>query len=117
MSDTVAIRGLRARGFHGVLAFEREMGQTFVVDVQMRVDVAPAARADDLALTVDYGAVANAVVAVITGPPFALIETLAERIAERVKQFAGVQEVTVAVHKPYAPVTEIFDDVVVTVTR
>jgi dihydroneopterin aldolase len=39
------------------------------------------------------------------------------RIAERVRQFEGVQQVTVAVHKPYAPVTELFDDVVVTVTR
>lgn len=117
MSDTVAIRGLRARGFHGVLGFEREVGQTFIVDVEMAVDVAPAAAADDLRLTVDYGAVATAVMAVVTGPPFALIETLADRIAARVKEFEGVQQVTVSVHKPYAPVTEIFDDVVVTVTR
>lgn len=117
MSDTVAIKGLRARGFHGVLGFEREMGQTFIVDVLMSVDVSPAARSDDLALTVDYGAVATAVVEIISGPPFALIETLAERIAQRVKAFQGVIAVTVSVHKPYAPVTEIFDDVVVTVTR
>lgn len=117
MSDTVTIKGLRARGFHGVLGFEREMGQTFIVDVLMSVDVSPAARSDDLALTVDYGAVATAVAEIISGPPFALIETLAERIAQRVKAFQGVIEVTVSVHKPYAPVTEIFDDVVVTVTR
>lgn len=117
MSDTVSLRGIRARGFHGVLDFEREVGQTFVVDVEMVVDVGPAAASDDLALTVDYGAVATAVAALITGPPLHLIETLAVRIAERVKSFEGVQAVTVAVHKPYAPVTEVFDDVVVRVTR
>lgn len=117
MSDTVSLRGIRARGHHGVLGFERELGQTFLIDVDMAVDVQPAALADDLGLTVDYGAVATAVVEIVTGPAFDLIETLAVRIAERVKQFDGVQQVTVAVHKPYAPVTELFDDVVVTVTR
>ena len=117
MRDTVSLKGIRARGHHGVLAFEREIGQTFVVDVDMVVDVGPAAEADDLALTVDYGAVATEVAAIVSGRPFQLIETLAVRIAERVKQVPGVAEVTVAVHKPYAPVTEVFDDVVVRVTR
>lgn len=117
MVDRISLRGIRARGYHGVLPFEQELGQTFVVDVDMAVDVEPAAAADDLALTVDYGAVATEVAAIITGPPFQLIETLAVRIAQRVKQFSGVQQVTVSVHKPYAPVTEVFDDVVVQVTR
>lgn len=117
MTDTVSVKGIRARGRHGVLDFEREIGQTFVVDVDMAVDVAPAAAADDLSLTVDYGAVATEVAAIVTGPPFQLIETLAVRIAERVKAFAGVQQATVTVHKPYAPVMEMFDDVVVRVTR
>lgn len=117
MTDTVALKGITARGYHGVLAFERELGQTFVVDVDMTVDVGPAAEADDLRLTVDYGAVASAVVEIIAGPAFDLIETLAVRIASRVKQFDGVGQVRVAVHKPYAPVTELFSDVVVTVTR
>lgn len=117
MSDTVSLRGIRARGHHGVLGFEREVGQTFIVDVEMTVDVQPAAMADDLTLTVDYGAVATAVVEIVTGPAFDLIETLAVTIAERVKAFDGVEHVTISVHKPYAPVTELFDDVVVTVTR
>ncbi len=117
MSDTVRVLGIRARGYHGVLAFEREVGQTFVVDVEMAVDAQPAADADDLSLTVDYAAVATAVVEVVTGPAFDLIETLAVRLAERVKQFDGVQQATITVHKPYAPVPELFADVLVTVTR
>lgn len=117
MTDTVSLKGIRARGHHGVLGFEKELGQTFIIDVDMAVDVEPAAAADDLSSTVDYGAVATAVVEVVGGPAFDLIETLAVRIAQRVKQFGGVQQVTVSVHKPYAPVTEMFDDVVVTVTR
>ena len=68
MTDTIAVMGIRARGRHGVLDFEREMGQTFVVDVEMAVDIAQAGRSDDLAHTVDYGAVATEVAAIITGP-------------------------------------------------
>ena len=117
MTDTIAVMGVRARGRHGVLDFEREMGQTFVVDVEMAVDIAQAGRSDDLAHTVDYGAVATEVAAIITGPPFQLIEALAESIAQRVKAFPGVDQVTVTVHKPYAPVTEVFEDVIVRITR
>lgn len=115
--DTVSVLGIRARGRHGVLDFEQEIGQPFVVDVEMTVDTAPAAAADDLALTVDYGAVSTEVASLITGPPFQLIETLAAHIAERVKQFPRVEQVTVTVHKPFAPVTEIFEDVTVRITR
>lgn len=117
MTDTIAVMGIRARGRHGVLDFEREMGQTFVVDVEMAVDIAQAGRSDDLAHTVDYGAVATEVAAIISGPPFQLIEALAESIAQRVKAFPGVDQVTVTVHKPYAPVTEVFEDVIVRITR
>jgi dihydroneopterin aldolase len=117
MTDTIAVMGIRARGHHGVLDFEQEMGQTFVVDVEMSVDTARAGASDDLTHTVDYGSVATEVAAIVTGPPFQLIEALAERIAQRVKDFPGVQEVTITVHKPYAPVTEVFDDVFVRITR
>jgi dihydroneopterin aldolase len=117
MSDTISVLGIRARGRHGVLPFEQELGQTFVIDVEMSVDTAPAAAQDDLGLTVDYGAVATEVVHIVEGPPLRLIETLASVIAERIKQFGGVRQVTIAVHKPYAPVTEIFEDVVVRITR
>lgn len=117
MTDTISVMGIKARGRHGVLAFEREIGQPFVVDVEMAVDTARAGDSDDLAFTVDYGTVAMEVVRVVTGPPFQLIEALAARIAERIKAFPGVQQVTVTVHKPFAPVPELFDDVMVRITR
>ena len=117
MTDTISVTGITARGRHGVLSFEREVGQPFIVDVEMAVDTSRAGAADDLSLTVDYGTVSIEVVRVITGPPFQLIETLAERIAERIKRFPGVEGVTVTVHKPFAPVPEIFEDVRVRITR
>jgi 7,8-dihydroneopterin aldolase/epimerase/oxygenase len=115
--DRVALRGLRAHGHHGVLAHEREQGQTFVVDLVLGLDTRPAAAEDDLAKTVHYGVVAEEVVDVVRGEPVDLIETLAERIAERCLEHDAVQEVEVVVHKPRAPITVPFDDVTITITR
>jgi dihydroneopterin aldolase len=117
MADCIQVTGIRATGFHGVLDFERAEGQEFLVDVTMRVDTAAAAAADDLSLTVDYSAIAGLVHARIIGEPHQLIETLAHRIADDVAAVAGVLGVTVAVHKPHAPINVPFDDVIVTVTR
>lgn len=115
--DRVELRGLRARGHHGVFPQEREEGQTFVVDLSLGLDTRPAAADDDLAKTVHYGIVAEEVVAVVEGEPVDLIETLAERIAQVCLKHQGVQEVEVCVHKPGAPITVPFDDVTITITR
>jgi 7,8-dihydroneopterin aldolase/epimerase/oxygenase len=115
--DRVALRGLRARGFHGVFPEERAEGQTFTVDVVLGLDTAPAAETDDLTRTVHYGVLAEQVVAVVGGEPVNLIETLAQRIADRCLAHQAVQEVEVTVHKPQAPITVPFDDVTITIHR
>nr|WP_308295466.1 dihydroneopterin aldolase [Streptomyces sp. PSAA01] len=115
--DRVALRGLKARGHHGVLPHEREEGQDFVVDLVLGLDTRPAAADDDLGRTVHYGVVAEEVVAVVRGEPVDLIETLAERIADQCLKHDVVQEVEVVVHKPQAPITVPFDDVTITITR
>ena len=115
--DRVALRGLRARGHHGVFPKEREEGQTFIVDLTLGLDIRPSAADDDLTKTVHYGIVAEEVVAVVQGEPVNLIETLAELIARTCLKHDGVQEVEVCVHKPDAPITVPFDDVTVTITR
>ncbi len=115
--DRVVLTGLRARGHHGVFAFEREQGQDFVVDVTLVLDLAPASTADDLGRTVDYGVLAEAVVADVQGEPLNLIEALAERIARTCLRQPGVSEVEVTVHKPQAPISVTFTDVAVTLTR
>jgi 7,8-dihydroneopterin aldolase/epimerase/oxygenase len=115
--DVVSIQGLRARGRHGVFAFEQAEGQIFAVDVDLYLDTAPAAASDELADTLDYGSVATAVLAVVEGEPVALIETLAQRIADRCLEDDRVRRVRVRVHKPDAPVAAVFDDISVTIVR
>ena len=121
MSDTIAVTGISATGFHGVFEVEKESGQTFVVDVTLDADLTAAGQSDDLADTVNYAEVAALVVARIEGPSFDLIERLADAIAADVLSAEisslRVDAVTVAVHKPQAPVGVTFGDVVVTVRR
>lgn len=115
--DTIRLVGLRARGRHGCLPAERELGQEFVVDVTLHLDTAPAAATDDLTKTVDYGALAVELVRIIEGEPVNLIETLAERLAAECLADQRVRVATVTVHKPQAPIPHEFADVAVTVTR
>ena len=115
--DTIRLAGLRARGRHGCLPAERELGQEFVVDVTLHLDTAPAAAADDLTKTVDYGALAVELVRIIEGEPVNLIETLADRLASACLAHEVVEVAEVSVHKPAAPIPLPFDDVVVTIRR
>ena len=116
-SDRITVRGIRATGFHGVYAEERRTGQPFVVDVVLRLDLAPAAASDDVATTVHYGELAEQVVAAIEGDPVDLIETLAQRVADLALSYPVVDEVEVTVHKPEAPVGVPFSDIAVTLVR
>jgi dihydroneopterin aldolase len=117
MTDRITLSGLRARGRHGVYDFERERGQDFVVDAVLEVDLAPAARSDDVADTIHYGELAERLVGVVGGEPVNLIETLAERLAGACLADERVRAATVTVHKPQAPIPHEFADVAVTITR
>jgi dihydroneopterin aldolase len=115
--DRVSLLGLRAFGRHGVLPEERQAGQEFVVDAVLWLDTRPAAAADDLSLTVDYGLLAHRLTEIISGEPVALIETLAERLAASCLADERVREAEITVHKPHAPVGLPLRDVTVTVVR
>ena len=115
--DRIRLTGLRVRGHHGVLPEERRDGQDFVVDAVLHLDLAPAARSDDLAQTVHYGELAEALARVVAGEPVALLETLAQRLADVCLADARVERAEVTVHKPGAPIAVAFADVAVTVVR
>jgi len=115
--DVITLRGLSADGRHGVYPFEREGGQSFTVDLSLWVDTRAAAAGDDLELTVDYGQIAQEVVAVLEGPSVYLLETLAQRVADAALSHPRVRAVEVTLHKPMAPLRQQFSDVALTVHR
>jgi 7,8-dihydroneopterin aldolase/epimerase/oxygenase len=102
--DEIFLEGLRFYGYHGVNPEERALGQRFVVDVRLAVDLRAAGHADDLAETVNYSAVYKRVRAVVEGEPRQLIEAVAETIADMIlAEFPRVRTVDVTVRKPEAP--------------
>jgi dihydroneopterin aldolase len=117
VTDRIELTGLRAHGRHGVYDFERAQGQEFVVDAVLELDLAPAARSDEVTDTVHYGELAEKLVGVITGEPVNLIETLADRLLAVCLAEPLVAAATVTVHKPEAPIPHTFRDVAVTMRR
>lgn len=115
--DQIRLVGIAATGYHGVFAHERRDGQTFVADVVVHLDTRRAAASDDLAHTINYGELAERVAAVLSGEPADLIETVAERIAATVLAYGQAVAVDVEVHKPQAPISVPFADVVVAIHR
>ena len=118
MADSIELRGLRVRGHHGVFDHEKRDGQDFLVDLVLWTDFTAAAASDDLADTVDYGALALFARDVVAGPPCDLIETVAVRIADGIMDLAPqAAAVEVTLHKPQAPIPAEFADVAVVARR
>lgn len=102
--DKIILQGMEFYGFHGVLPEERSLGQRFIVDLEMEMDLQPAGKSDDLELTINYARVFELVESVVRGAPRRLIESVAQDIASAVLEEFPVTAATVRVKKPQAPV-------------
>ena len=116
--DRISLRGLRAMGVHGVLAEERDRAQPFELDIDIEADLTTAASSDDLADTLDYGALTALATAVITGESHRLLERVAGRVADVLLAADDrVLAVTVSVWKLRPPVPADLDRAGVTIRR
>lgn len=116
--DVIELRGLRLAGIVGVLPHERTQAQPLEIDLDVGLDLAPAGASDDLADTVDYGALCASTEQIVASTGYALLEALAERIAETVLDHdERIATVTVAVRKLRPPVAQHLDTSGVRLTR
>ena len=111
------LRGLKVHGNHGVFDHERADGQDFYIDVVLWMDLRAAGESDDLADTVDYGALAQQVAGIVGGEPRNLIEKVGAEVAESIMTDERIDACEVTVHKPSAPIPLTFDDVAVVTRR
>jgi dihydroneopterin aldolase len=102
-SDRIFLEDVRFHGHHGLTEAEQAVGAWFSVDVELAVDLAPAAVSDDLRTTVDYGLVAARIVEVGTRQRVNLIERLAGAVAQALLADFPCQEVRVRVRKLTTP--------------
>ena len=116
--DRIYIKGLDVFAYHGVMPKEKRDGQRFVLDITLDCDLSRAGRTDRLEDTVDYTAVMDAAVQVMTENSYDLIERAASRTAEAIlRAEEKVEKVTLCLRKPEAPIDKIFDYVAVEITR
>ena len=118
MSDRIFINGLTLHAYHGVMAHEAKVGQTFGIDIEIDIDLSEAARTDKVADTVSYDAVVTCASEAFLRQRFRLIEAAAGRVADAIlAAFPRVESVAVTIHKPHAPVAATFSDVGVRLVR
>jgi 7,8-dihydroneopterin aldolase/epimerase/oxygenase len=104
-------------GYHGVFPEENQLGQRFIVDLELGLDLRPATRTDQLKLTVNYAEVYEAVKREVEGTPLKLVETLAEKIAATLLEQFPLQQVKVCVTKPDPPIPGHYEAVGVEIVR
>lgn len=117
VSERIEIRGLELLVLCGVLPEEQARKQPFRFDLDLYLDLGPAGRDDDLALTVDYGALSGRIAEALDTESFLLLEAMAARVARLALDHELVEEVTVVARKMRPPVPQHVDTTGVRVHR
>lgn len=118
MTDTIFINGVVIHARHGVMEHETEVGQRFVIDLELYTDLSESSRTDRLADTVSYSNVVATATAAFRDKNYKLLERAAGAVADAILvSFPRIRGVKITVHKPHAPIAAIFDDVGVVLTR
>src|SRR3954470_19165236 len=112
----IRLEGIRFRARHGASRAERDLPQDFVVDLEVVLPVSLLPRADTRARVFDYDALASLVVDEGTRVSYKLLETLADRVIERVLADTPALSVTVQVKKFGPPTSASVDAVAVELT-
>ena len=118
MTDTIFIKGLVVHARHGVMKHETEVGQRFVIDLELYADLSESSRSDRLPDTTSYSNVVETATDAFKNTNYKLLERAAGAVADAIlSAFPRVRAIKVTVHKPHAPIAEIFEDVGVVLTR
>ena len=103
--DKIILNGCRFYGYHGAFAEEQTLGQIFVVDLELTVDLTKASQSDNLEDTVHYGLVFEAVQKQVEDQKYILIERLAGAICEDLfAQFPPIQSIKARITKENPPI-------------
>lgn len=115
--DKIILEGMEFYGYHGARPEEKTLGQRFIVDVELFLDLRQAGETDSLDFTVNYAQVFELVQSIVCGNPRQLIESVAEAIAGALLAQFPVDEVLVRVKKPQAPLPGMFAGAAVEIGR
>jgi len=100
--DKIFLNDLQIDTIIGIYDWERETLQTLSFDLEMDWDIAKAAKSDNIADTLDYGAIATTIVSFVEASRYQLIETLAEDLAALLLQTYPIPKLKLILSKPVA---------------
>ncbi|MBL7574872.1 dihydroneopterin aldolase / 2-amino-4-hydroxy-6-hydroxymethyldihydropteridine diphosphokinase [Peptoniphilus asaccharolyticus DSM 20463] len=116
--DYIKVSNLIVFANHGVFKEEKTLGQKFVIDINLGLQTQEAALTNDLEKSVHYGFLSQEIQDLFQSKSNDLIETCAEEIAQFILyKYSLVDEVSITVKKPWAPVHLPLDEVLVQITR
>lgn len=115
--DKILLSGLQFFGKHGCHPAENDLGQMFVVDIEIDADLQAAANSDDLNQTINYVEIYHFAKATIEGPPAALLEHLAGKIGDFALQNEFARVARVKIKKPHVAVGGVVDFLGVEIER
>lgn len=115
--DSISITGIRCYGYIGFFPEEKVLGQWFEVDLTIGLDLTAASKSDALEDTVDYGSVVNSVQELVKNSRFALLEKVADAIANTILKQPLAQEVKVSLTKLAAPIPDFSGKVTIEIIR
>lgn len=102
--DTLSIKGMKFRGYHGLHPHEKEEGNDFEVDVLLKADLSKAGASDDISDTPDYSRIEALTKKIMEGESADTIEHLAFKIGNKISgTFPRVQQFEVRLRKLNPP--------------
>ena len=105
MTDTIFITGVVIHARHGVMEHETEVGQRFVIDLELFTDLSESSHTDRLSDTVSYSNVVATATAAFKNTNYKLLERAAGAVADAIlSHFPRIRAVKITVHKPHAPI-------------
>ena len=100
MTDTLHISALSMNTRIGVYEWEQRISQKLLLDISIPMDLSRCN--NELSNTIDDDALCQCVTAFVESNAFTLIETVAEQVAQLVKEEFNVAQLSVSVSKPDA---------------
>lgn len=116
--DKIKLNKMAFYGYHGVFSEETKLGQRFIIDLEVEVDLKKAGETDNLEYSINYGQLYFDVKEIVEGKPFKLIEAVAEKIAQTLLDtYEPINSVKVCVIKPDPPIPGHYQSVAIEIVR
>jgi len=115
--DAIEVTGIKCYGYTGFLPEEQILGQWFEVDLTLWLDLSASGEKDDLKETLDYRLAIALVKEEIKNSKYLLVEKLTTKIATKLLNLGGIEQVRVRLSKPAAPIPDFGGKITIDITR